>query len=110
VGWLGALTGDQAVWGNNEFNTVKMLFEEYNAKGGIQVAGKMYKLQAIGYDSKGDAQEAVNVTKRLTGQDKVVRHTRPQRLRQRHTHGSDTRAGQGSRHSHRGHQSQGDRA
>jgi len=72
VGWLGALTGDQAVWGNNEFNTVKMLFDEYNAKGGISVAGKMYKLQAIGYDSKGDAQEAVNVTKRLTGQDKVV--------------------------------------
>ncbi len=72
VGWLGALTGDQAVWGNNEFNTVKMLFDEYNAKGGISVGGKMYKLQAIGYDSKGDAQEAVNVTKRLTGQDKVV--------------------------------------
>jgi len=72
VGWLGALTGDQAVWGNNEFNTVKMLFDEYNAKGGISVAGKMYKLEAIGYDSKGDAQEAVNVTKRLTGQDKVV--------------------------------------
>ena len=71
VGWLGALTGDQAVWGNNEFNTVKMLFEEYNAKGGIEVAGKMYKLEAIGYDSKGDPQEAVNVTRRLTGQDKV---------------------------------------
>ncbi len=72
VGWLGALTGDQAVWGNNEFNTVKMLFDEYNAKGGVDVGGKSYKLQVIGYDSKGDPQEAVNVTKRLTGQDKVV--------------------------------------
>lgn len=72
IGWLGALTGDQAVWGNNELNTVKMLFDEYNAKGGIMVGGKAYKLQVIGYDSKGDPQEAVNVTRRLTGQDRVV--------------------------------------
>jgi len=72
VGWFGALTGDQAVWGENELNTVKMLFEEYNAKGGVEVGGKKYKLEVIGYDNKGDAQEAVNVTKRLTGQDKVV--------------------------------------
>jgi len=72
VGWFGALTGDQAVWGENELNTVKMLFEEYNAAGGIDVGGKKYKLEVIGYDNKGDAQEAVNVTKRLTGQDKVV--------------------------------------
>lgn len=72
VGWFGALTGDQAVWGENEFNTVKMLFEEYNNAGGIEVGGKKYKLEAIGYDNKGDAQEAVNVVKRLTGQDKVV--------------------------------------
>jgi len=72
VGWLGALTGDQAVWGNNEYNTVKMLFAEYNAKGGIDVGGQMYQLEVIGYDTKGDPQEAVNVTRRLTSQDKVV--------------------------------------
>jgi len=72
VGWFGALTGDQAVWGNNEFNTVKMLFEEINAAGGVTVAGKAYKLEAVGYDNKGDAQEAVNVVRRLTSQDKVV--------------------------------------
>lgn len=72
VGWFGALTGDQAVWGENELNTVKMLFEEINAAGGVEVGKKTYKLEVIGYDNKGDAQEAVNVTKRLTGQDKVV--------------------------------------
>ncbi|HYE83786.1 MAG TPA: ABC transporter substrate-binding protein [Clostridia bacterium] len=68
VGWMGSLTGDQAVWGQCELNTVKMLFEEINAKGGV--LGK--KLEVIGYDTKGDPQEAVNVAKRLTGQDKVV--------------------------------------
>ncbi|TFG84118.1 MAG: ABC transporter substrate-binding protein [Spirochaetales bacterium] len=72
IGWLGALTGDQAVWGNCEFDTVKMLFDEYNAKGGIDVGGTKYTLEVTGYDTKGDPQEAVNVTKRLTGQDKVV--------------------------------------
>mgnify|MGYP000998548572 CR=1 FL=1 len=68
VGWMGSLTGDQAVWGQCELDTVKMLFEEINAKGGL--LGK--KLEVIGYDTKGDPQEAVNVAKRLTGQDKVV--------------------------------------
>lgn len=72
VGWFGALTGDQAVWGNNEFKTVQMLFEEMNAAGGIKVGDKTYKLEVIGYDNKGDAQEAVNVVRRLTSQDKVV--------------------------------------
>ncbi|HSV55579.1 MAG TPA: ABC transporter substrate-binding protein, partial [Magnetospirillaceae bacterium] len=56
VGWFGALTGDQAVWGQNELNTVKMLFEEYNAKGGIEVGGRKYKLEVIGYDNRGDPQ------------------------------------------------------
>jgi branched-chain amino acid transport system substrate-binding protein len=35
VGWIGSLTGDQAVWGTCELNTVKMLFEDINAKGGL---------------------------------------------------------------------------
>lgn len=69
VGWMGSLTGDQAVFGQCEFNMVKLLVEEVNAKGGV-LGGK--KLEAIGYDTKGDPQEAVNVAKRLTGQDKVV--------------------------------------
>jgi len=38
----------------------------------VTVAGKAYKLEAVGYDNKGDAQEAVNVVRRLTSQDKVV--------------------------------------
>lgn len=68
VGWMGSLTGDQAVWGHCEFDTVKMLIEEANEAGGILGM----KLEAVGYDTKGDAQEAVNVAKRLTGQDKVI--------------------------------------
>ncbi|HWR61537.1 MAG TPA: ABC transporter substrate-binding protein [Clostridia bacterium] len=68
VGWYGSLTGDQAVWGTCEFNGAKLVIDEINEKGGV--LGK--KLELIGYDTKGDSQEAVNVVRRLTGQDKVV--------------------------------------
>ena len=68
IGWIGSLTGDQAVWGTCESNTVKMLIEEVNAAGGI--LGK--QVEGIYYDTKGDAAEAVNATKRLASQDKVV--------------------------------------
>lgn len=68
IGWIGSLTGDQAVWGTCEFNTVKMMVEDVNASGGW--LGK--QVEVIGYDTKGDALEAVNAVKRLTSQDKVV--------------------------------------
>jgi len=68
VGWMGPLTGDQTIWGQCELNTVKMLFNEINAKGGV--LGK--NLEVIGYDTKGDPQEAVNIARKLTTQDKVV--------------------------------------
>jgi len=68
IGWIGSLTGDQAVWGTCESNTVKMLIEETNAKGGI--LGK--QVEGVYYDTKGDAAEAVNAVKRLISQDKVV--------------------------------------
>lgn len=67
IGWIGSLTGDSAVWGTNESNMLKMLVEEVNAEGGI--LGRQVEL--ICYDTKGDANEAVNVTRRLAAQDKV---------------------------------------
>ncbi len=68
VGWIGALTGDMAVWGTCELNTIKMMAEEANKKGGWM--GK--QIEVIGYDTKGDATEAVNATKRLVSQDQVI--------------------------------------
>lgn len=68
IGWIGSLTGDQAVWGTCESNTVKMLIEEVNANGGI--LGK--QVEGVYYDTKGDAAEAVNAVKRLITQDGVV--------------------------------------
>ncbi|MDN5331919.1 MAG: branched-chain amino acid transport system substrate-binding protein [Tepidanaerobacteraceae bacterium] len=68
IGWIGSLTGDQAVWGQSELNTLKMLAEELNNSGGL--LGK--KIEIVGYDTRGDATEAVNAVKRLISQDKVI--------------------------------------
>jgi branched-chain amino acid transport system substrate-binding protein len=72
IGWFGPETGDSALWGQAELATVKMMAEDYNAKGGIAVGGKKYKVEIVAYDDKGDSVEAVNVVKRLIYQDKVV--------------------------------------
>ena len=49
-----------------------MLSDDINAKGGVDVGGKKYKIQVVTYDDKGDSVEAVNVVKRLVSQDKVA--------------------------------------
>jgi len=72
IGWFGPETGDSALWGQAELATVKMMAEDYNAKGGISVGGKNYKMEIVAYDDKGDSVEAVNVVKRLIHQDKVI--------------------------------------
>jgi len=72
IGWFGPETGDSALFGLAERNTVQMMAADYNAKGGIDVGGKKYQVQIIAYDDKGDSVEAVNVVKRLIFQDKVA--------------------------------------
>ena len=72
IGWFGPETGDSALFGQAEKNTVLMLAEDFNAKGGVDVGGKKYKIEIVPYDDKGDSVEAVNVVKRLISQDKVI--------------------------------------
>jgi branched-chain amino acid transport system substrate-binding protein len=67
IGQAVALTGDSSMWGQSEKNAIEMEIAKINAKGGV--LGK--KLQLVAYDTRADATEAVNVTKRLVG-DKVV--------------------------------------
>ena len=68
IGWIGSLTGDQAVWGKCESQMLQLLVDKKNEEGGL--LGKQIEL--VCYDTKGDANEAVNAVKRLVSQDKVV--------------------------------------
>ncbi len=68
VGWVGPLTGDQAPWGVCESQMLQLLVDEQNEAGGLLGM----QIELIKYDTKGDTQEAINVTKRLASQDGVV--------------------------------------
>jgi len=67
IGFFGALSGDQAVWGQADRDGLVFTVEQINEAGGI--LGKPVEL--VVYDDKGDQLEAVNVVKRLINEDKV---------------------------------------
>ena len=68
IGWLGPLTGAMAVWGTSESSSIQMFVDQLNEEGGL--LGMQVEL--VTYDTRGDAAEAVNVTRRLISQDGVV--------------------------------------
>jgi branched-chain amino acid transport system substrate-binding protein len=61
IGQAVALTGDNSTWGQSEKNALDMEIAKINEKGGV--LGK--KIELVAYDTRADATEAVNVTKRL---------------------------------------------
>ena len=68
LGYIGPLTGESALWGEVESNTLKMLVEETNANGGI--IGKQIDLKI--YDNRGDAVETTNAARKAIQNDGVV--------------------------------------
>ncbi|MDL2263260.1 ABC transporter substrate-binding protein [Synergistaceae bacterium OttesenSCG-928-I11] len=68
VGYLAALTGDYAVYGQTEVNASKMAIDEINAKGGL--LGRQIEL--VVYDTKTRNEDAVNAVRRMIENDKVV--------------------------------------
>ena len=68
IGNFGAISGDQAVWGQAEANGLKMVADQINKAGGI--LGR--QVEIITYDDKGDQLEAVNAVKRLIDEDHVA--------------------------------------
>jgi branched-chain amino acid transport system substrate-binding protein len=68
IGFLGALTGDVAMYGKPTLDGMKMAAEEINAAGGV--VGK--KIEIVEADDRGDKQEGASVTQKLISRDKVV--------------------------------------
>lgn len=67
IGVIGALTGNVAQYGNSTINGFKLKVDEINENGGIN--GR--KIELIIADSKGDAQESINIFKKMVSQDKI---------------------------------------
>ncbi|MDD2581928.1 MAG: ABC transporter substrate-binding protein [Desulfuromonadaceae bacterium] len=68
IGFLGALTGDVAMFGKPTLEGMKMAADELNAAGGV--LGK--KIEIVEADNRGDKQEGASVTQKLISRDNVV--------------------------------------
>ncbi len=71
LGALVTLSGPGAAWGHAMKNAAQIAADEVNAKGGLEVDGKKYKVEIVAYDDKYQANEAVTVANRLVFEDKV---------------------------------------
>jgi len=68
IGYLAALTGDWAAYGQTESKAAQLAVDEINAQGGV--LGKQVEL--VIYDFRTRAEDAVNAVRRMIEQDKVV--------------------------------------
>lgn len=68
IGYLAALTGDYAAYGQTEVNMAKLVVGDVNAKGGV--LGRPIEL--VVYDTKTRNEDAVNAVRRMIDNDKVV--------------------------------------
>lgn len=67
IGYLAALTGDWAAYGQTELKSAQLAVEEINANGGV--SGMTIEL--VPYDFRTRAEDAVNAVRRMIEEDKV---------------------------------------
>ena len=72
IGFNLELTGDIPKVGEASKFAAEMLKEDINAKGGLEVGGKKYKLEFVYQDNEAKAESAVNAALKLITQDNVV--------------------------------------
>ena len=71
IGAIVTLSGPGSPWGQAMKNAAELAADKVNAGGGLEVAGKKYKVELVPYDDKYQAGEAVTVANRLVFEDKV---------------------------------------
>ena len=71
IGAIVTLSGAGASWGQAMLHATELAADDVNAKGGLEVAGKKYKVKVVPYDDKYQAGEAVTAANRLVFEDKV---------------------------------------
>ena len=71
VGIIAPLSGPAKVWGQDVVRGVDLAIEEINARGGIKVQERSYKVVVKAYDDKYKGTEGVNAANKLIFQDKI---------------------------------------
>ncbi len=72
IGYSGPLSGGQAQYGKNVLDGMTLASEEINAKGGITVAGKKYKIEIVALDDRYTPDLTAQNARRMNSLDKVV--------------------------------------
>jgi len=70
-GYIGSLTGGAAQYGLAGQEALKILADDVNANGGVEVDGKRYQLKIVPYDDQQRPAQAVAAYQRLTSVDGV---------------------------------------
>src|SRR2546426_774397 len=65
------LSGPAAAWGIPHKQATELVFDEINSQGGLEVAGKRYKVEVVAYDHKYVIAEGVATVNRLISKDDV---------------------------------------
>jgi branched-chain amino acid transport system substrate-binding protein len=71
IGIVVPLTGPGAPWGLAAAEGPKIVADEINAKGGLEVGGKLYPVEIIPYNDQFKASETVTAFNRLINQDQA---------------------------------------
>jgi branched-chain amino acid transport system substrate-binding protein len=71
IGVIASLSGGGTAWGLGLERGVQIAVDQVNAKGGLKLAGKTYKLEVVPYDDQYNAAQAKTAADRLVNQDEV---------------------------------------
>jgi branched-chain amino acid transport system substrate-binding protein len=71
IGAVVTLSGPGAAWGQGMLYGAELAADDINAKGGLDVGGRKYRVEVVAYDDKYQANEAVTAVNRLVYDDKV---------------------------------------
>ena len=59
IGFVGTLSGANAAWGTSNVRSMETSADIYNAKGGVEIGGKKYKVEIVPFDDAYDPKIAV---------------------------------------------------
>lgn len=68
IGVNGVMSGEAASWGLVNKYCVETTADLYNAKGGVEIGGKKYKIQIVALDDKNDPKISVTNAEKLTSE------------------------------------------
>lgn len=71
IGQLGVMSGPEASWGLVNKYSAMATAEMYNAKGGVEIDGELYRIEIVSVDDRNDPKLTVSGAERLTGEEGV---------------------------------------